>query len=587
MKERKGFRVTIGFKIIGMFGCILCVMLFSLLSIRNSVDNTEKSGELVSEVYLEVERLYGQIAKKSEVVQKYINVLAGSTDEEITMAGDIYTLAAMERTQTEPLLAEMEKLCSTSNDQNLIQAFDAFAIGNKELMQKMQECSDIRSTGDMGATKELLGGEALMVILAQEPLCLALEEAIATGVDNARTQMEKSVSHFYIAIYIIAIVLFVISVTAIVVLWMTVIRPVNQISRKVAVLAQDVAAGKGDLTETITTKNKDEIGDMVGNVNSLLATLNRLIGQMKQNAGNVLDSSEKVGTRIVTSNETIGGISAAMEELSAGTQEVADVTEQIRTQTCSVQKDTEAITVEMEKGREFAGSIQERAKFIQAKTLESMEKTTGVVQGIRKSLTNSIEESKNIEKISVLTASILEIAGQTNLLALNASIEAARAGESGRGFAVVAEEIGKLAENSKENANAIQLLNRQITETVAALAQGAAEMLKLVDTDIMGDYKGFEMMSERYKTDADEISSMMMNIGTQVEHLEKEMKFLSDNVNGIASSMGERAMGIQLAAGNLSDLNNLMVEISEASRDNVDCAEAMKKMGEGFVTSNM
>ena len=65
------------------------------------------------------------------------------------------------------------------------------------------------------------------------------------------------------------------------------------------------------------------------------------------------------------------------------------------------------------------------------------------------------------------------------------------------------------------------------------------------------------------------------------------MKFLSDNVNGIASSMGERAMGIQLAAGNLSDLNNLMVEISEASRDNVDCAEEMKKMGEGFVTSNM
>ena len=64
-------------------------------------------------------------------------------------------------------------------------------------------------------------------------------------------------------------------------------------------------------------------------------------------------------------------------------------------------------------------------------------------------------------KINVLTESILQITEQTNLLSLNATIEAARAGEAGKGFAVVADEIRKVAENSKDTANKIQIVKRR------------------------------------------------------------------------------------------------------------------------------
>ncbi|TGN19738.1 methyl-accepting chemotaxis protein [Leptospira idonii] len=82
------------------------------------------------------------------------------------------------------------------------------------------------------------------------------------------------------------------------------------------------------------------------------------------------------------------------------------------------------------------------------------------------------EAQKQVGEVNQIMS---EIADRTNLLALNASIEAARAGEHGRGFAVVASEVGKLADNSNENATKIKTIiqkaNRFIQEGVELALQ--------------------------------------------------------------------------------------------------------------------
>lgn len=306
---------------------------------------------------------------------------------------------------------------------------------------------------------------------------------------------------------------------------------------------------------------------------------NEIFPEIRKTAEQLYNFSENTKQQIHASQENIISLSAAMEEISAGTEEISSATEHIWSQTRNVKKNMEAMEAEISVGNEFAVSIQERAGFIKSMTTQSMQRTTEVVDAMKSSMERNIEESKKIEKISSLTESILEIAEQTNLLALNASIEAARAGEAGRGFSVVAEEIGKLADNSRNNANAIQLLNGQITETVNNLLQSAKELLDFMGGNLSEDYKGFTMLSERYTADADEISGMMSHLRNMVSDIDREMKELTEKVNAINVSINEKEQGMQAVTKNLTYLNSTFTEIMDETERNEDCMRKMLDAG--------
>lgn len=94
-------------------------------------------------------------------------------------------------------------------------------------------------------------------------------------------------------------------------------------------------------------------------------------------------------------------------------------------------------------------------------------------------LADVIKEVQGISsEINEILNFIRSVADQTKMLGLNAAIEAARAGEHGRGFGVVAEEIRNLSDQSKETAELIRKLTREIGEKVSKAGEASVNSVK-------------------------------------------------------------------------------------------------------------
>ena len=183
------------------------------------------------------------------------------------------------------------------------------------------------------------------------------------------------------------------------------------------------------------------------------------------------------------------------------------------------------------------------------------------------------------EKIISIANMVTEIASQTNLLALNASVEAARAGEQGRGFAVVAQEIGKLAAESRDQANTItsdvRNITRIINDVVAkidaeyhALGKESSELVQVVEGN------------NAFVANIRKVSS---SIGGIIVRLNEEMGRMNDaigqvkNVAGLSEKNSAAAKSVNETVGDHhGKLQDMMEKIQDFQKIAVSFTDDIK-----------
>ncbi|HEX3076532.1 MAG TPA: methyl-accepting chemotaxis protein, partial [Lachnospiraceae bacterium] len=217
-------------------------------------------------------------------------------------------------------------------------------------------------------------------------------------------------------------------------------------------------------------KRKDEIGELARAVQTMQSSVKTLISNVHEESYAIETIVDQVNKNFFELNSDVESVSATTEELAAGMQETAASSEEMSATSQEMERAVQSITERTQEGALRANEISSRASKINSDVKAAQDKAFRIFQSTKEKLEGSIEQSKVVEEINVLSESIMQITNQTNLLSLNAAIEAARAGEAGKGFAVVADEIRQLADQSKNAVIEIQKVTSLVTESVMNLS---------------------------------------------------------------------------------------------------------------------
>ena len=305
-------------------------------------------------------------------------------------------------------------------------------------------------------------------------------------------------------------------------------------------LAAATAIAAGDLTGSIETAGRDEVGLLLGAMAAMQERLRHVALQIRSSAGELASAAQQLS---VNSEQ----VARSSDEQSSAASAMSSAVEQMTVSIGQVGENARnAETVSAE-----SGQLSDEGTRVILQAVEGMGRIAGSVQESSVTITDLEQKSSEIFGIAGV---IREIADQTNLLALNAAIEAARAGEAGRGFAVVADEVRGLAERTRQS-------TEEISRMLATIQQGTRVAVQNMD-------KGVALVSDG--------TALAREAGDAIQRINTGTQRVATEVSDISNAIREQKSASEQIARNVENIARMAEHNNAAAKETATSAQGLQ-----------
>jgi methyl-accepting chemotaxis protein len=555
---------------------LMIVMLIGSLLIALAVFQTLSRVGIGSDSYRKIilmrDTLEGSILLKSDLfrLRSELQDLSGDSGSEKIRAG-ITTV----KTLTADIPKEFSALAGGSASPGMIETLSQAQKSWNELAVIIRdEIVPAAERGDRVRLKEVLPGQFDRITATLESLIAALRSETAVSETQQAAYVHKTIIMGFAVGGGLLLLLLLLAGTAAA----SLVRAIARESEFANAVVKE-----GNLSDRLTIKSEDEIGDLAGSLNKLVEMLHEMVSkvdvsslELSRISRSLSDASKKVvsgaeqsNTRVSETSSAVSEINASIKEVSHGIDGLSLSASENSSSVLEMAASVEEVALNVENLAQsvddVSSSIIEMAAAIKhindsinglidssTVTASSVIQMDSSIRQVEKSAldTTAISEevivtlSEKASDIGTILSVINEVAEQTNLLALNAAIIAAQAGEQGKGFAVVADEIKELADRTSSSTREIE----DLIQGVQQETRRAVDAINLAEKSIADG----ELLSQKS--------------GVALGKIVSGVEMASEQVGEIARAAAEQAKGSQMIREAMEQVTDMIMQIANATQ---------------------
>lgn len=291
---------------------------------------------------------------------------------------------------------------------------------------------------------------------------------------------------------------------------------------------------------------------------------------------NVLFSVRTLSESLVTAGTSLSQIS---ESESASAEELSATTELLLESSNTLGAKTEESMSNLSELNEWETVVAGNVEKVESASKDLLDKSKdnekllndlhAINSEVFASMVSTIDVAEKlsgaVQEIGMTLKLISEISSSTNLLALNASIEAARAGEAGRGFAVVAQEVGNLANSTKESLQEVENVIARVQNNVGEITlhiQENSQKLEKQNEYFNHVFRGMQDMNDLLTMSADAVNTMGEAHNKQAEVIKNTVSINQDIAESIRNENEQFASINEMVESNVNDITGMTEQVN-------------------------